>query len=255
MDIDLFTFGAQIINFIILLVLLRIFLYKPVINAMNEREEKIASRLRQAEEKQQEAEEESQRYQEKLSAIDEEREQLLAEARDHAAERRQELLQSAREEVDERKRQWQQAIQDEKERFLHNLQLRAEETVLASMRQALHELANAELEDQMIGVFTRRIRDHSGEVEDALTQQEDAMTVFSTFDLSREQREQIRGALGDERDVQFERDEELLCGIALHVGEYRLGWNLRQYLEALERNLRQTLDESIQEDEETLEPA
>ena len=49
MEFDLFTFSAQIVNFIVLVVLLRIFLYKRIIDAMDKREERIASRLQEAE--------------------------------------------------------------------------------------------------------------------------------------------------------------------------------------------------------------
>ena len=49
MQIDYFTIIAQIINFLILVFLLRHFLYRPVITAMDEREQKMVSRLKDAE--------------------------------------------------------------------------------------------------------------------------------------------------------------------------------------------------------------
>lgn len=51
MQIDYFTFAAQIINFLVLVFLLRHFLYRPVIRSMKEREQKISDQLKDAEEK------------------------------------------------------------------------------------------------------------------------------------------------------------------------------------------------------------
>jgi F-type H+-transporting ATPase subunit b len=48
MLIDWFTVIAQIINFLILVYLLKRFLYKPILNAIDEREKRIASQLEDA---------------------------------------------------------------------------------------------------------------------------------------------------------------------------------------------------------------
>ncbi len=45
MQIDWFTLFAQIVNFLIVVVLLRRFLYKPILQAMAEREAKIAAQF------------------------------------------------------------------------------------------------------------------------------------------------------------------------------------------------------------------
>ncbi|MEZ4640979.1 MAG: hypothetical protein R2856_39490 [Caldilineaceae bacterium] len=62
MLIDWFTVIAQIINFVVLLLLLRRFLYGPIIRAMDEREHHIAEELAAAECKQQQAEQEARHY-------------------------------------------------------------------------------------------------------------------------------------------------------------------------------------------------
>ncbi len=51
MLINWFTVGAQAINFLILVWLLKRFLYKPILHAIDEREKGIASQLAQAEAK------------------------------------------------------------------------------------------------------------------------------------------------------------------------------------------------------------
>jgi len=58
MQINWFTVIAQIINFFILVWLLKRFLYKPILKAIDEREKKIASQLEDANAKEEKAEKE-----------------------------------------------------------------------------------------------------------------------------------------------------------------------------------------------------
>lgn len=259
MQIDLFTFVAQIINFIILLVLLRLVLYKPVVNAMNEREQKIKARLEEAEAKRQQADREAERYREQRAEIDAERERVLADARQEAEQRREHLLHDARREVDERRQQWHDALAHEKDRFLRDLQRRAETSMIAAMRQALSDLADAELESQMIRTLTRQLDRQRDDLIESLNHDHGEVVVYSAFDLTDNQREQIRSALNarlpSAASPRFERDDDLICGVALRVGSYRIGWNLDQYLDALERDLRATFDDTIEPDNHELKPA
>jgi len=55
MLIDWFTVGAQVLNFLILVWLLKHFLYKPILNAIDAREKRIASELADADAKKSEA--------------------------------------------------------------------------------------------------------------------------------------------------------------------------------------------------------
>ncbi len=62
MGADWFTVVAQIINFLILVALLKRFLYGPIIRAMDRREAEIASRMDAASDKTADAEKQRIRY-------------------------------------------------------------------------------------------------------------------------------------------------------------------------------------------------
>lgn len=249
MQIDAFTLIAQIVNFIILLVLLRIFLYQPIIDAMNEREEKIASRLHEAEEKRQTADEERDTYRQKREQIENERQEILSKARQDANEKRQQLLERAQEEVDDKKAQWYRALNHEKENFLRGLQSRVESQLLTVIEQALDKLADAELEQQMLHRFNQMIIDRDADVKEALDRSDTQLTIYSTIALPDDQKQNIRDTLIEhiEHDVEmtFERDADLICGIVLQTGDYRIGWNIQQYLTTLENHMRELLDEEL----------
>ena len=73
MLIDWFTVGAQALNFIILVWLLKRFLYKPILNAIDAREKLIAAKLADADAKEAGAQKERDEFQHKNEAFDKQR--------------------------------------------------------------------------------------------------------------------------------------------------------------------------------------
>ena len=65
MLIDWFTVGAQALNFLILVWLMKRFLYKPILHAIDEREKRIAAELADADKKKAEAQKESDEFKHK----------------------------------------------------------------------------------------------------------------------------------------------------------------------------------------------
>src|SRR5208282_2974056 len=96
MLIDWFTVGAQALNFLILVWLMRRFLYKPVLHAIDEREKRIAAELADAAAKKAEAAKERDEFQHKQAEFDQQRAALLKQATDEAAVERHRLLDVAR---------------------------------------------------------------------------------------------------------------------------------------------------------------
>ena len=60
--------------------------------------------------------------------------------------------------------------------------------------------------------------------------------------------------LGRDTPVHYERDEALVCGVALEGGGHRLGWSVADYLQGLERRLRERLS-ALEAEPERQEPA
>src|ERR1700722_12951920 len=100
MAISWFTIVAQVINFLILVWLLKRFLYKPILHAIDEREKGIASQLADAEAKKAEAHKEREDFQKTSEAFDKERAALLKKATGEANAERQRLLDGAQKDAD-----------------------------------------------------------------------------------------------------------------------------------------------------------
>jgi len=96
MIIDWFTVGAQTFNFIVLVWLMKRFLYKPILHAIDERERRIAAELADADAKKAEAQKESDELKLKNEAFDQERAALLSKATDEVNIEKQRLLDNAR---------------------------------------------------------------------------------------------------------------------------------------------------------------
>ena len=98
MLIDWFTVVAQAVNFLILVWLLKRFLYKPILNALDAREKRIATELANADAKMAEAGQERDEFRRKNEELNQQRSSLLNKAEDEATAERQRLLDEARKE-------------------------------------------------------------------------------------------------------------------------------------------------------------
>src|ERR1700691_3995140 len=99
MLIDWFTVIAQAGNFLILVWLLKHFLYKPVLAAIDAREAKIAATLKEADAKKAEAQVERDNFKTQNDVLEANRAELLRKAADEANAERQRLLDGARQDA------------------------------------------------------------------------------------------------------------------------------------------------------------
>src|SRR6202051_476817 len=96
MLIDWFPVGAQALNFLILVWLMKRFLYKPILDAIDAREKRIASELADADTMKSEAHRERDEFEQKNQAFDSHRATLLSEATAEVKAERARLLDAAR---------------------------------------------------------------------------------------------------------------------------------------------------------------
>jgi F-type H+-transporting ATPase subunit b len=250
--IDWFTVGAQIINFLVLVGLLKYFLYGRIVRAMREREEKIAARLAEAEAREQEAGQELESYQLKNQELSRQRDQMLARAREEAEAERKKLLHEARQDVDRAKSRWYEAVEREKEAFLADLRQRASHQVFAIARLALADLASADLEERIIQAFSQRLEDLDEDKRQTLRaslRADQGVVITSAFDLPETAKTRIAEILQKHTDngvkLDYRTSPAVISGIELRVSGYKVAWSLNDYLETLEEDLQETLEAKI----------
>jgi F-type H+-transporting ATPase subunit b len=254
MPIDWFTVVAQLVNFLILVWLLKRFLYKPILRAIDEREKGIASQLAEAEAKKTEAQKERDDFQHKNGAFDQERAALLAKATDEANVERARLLDEVRKEADSLRVKHQESLRNEQRNLNQEINRWAQKEVFAISRKALTDLAATSLEERMAEVFVQRLRALAGPAKERLATALKAATqparVRSAFDLPATQRHAIETAVKDafaaENPIQFETAPELVSGIELVTNGQKVAWSIAEYLATLEKNAGELLHQNTE---------
>src|SRR5271157_1361989 len=244
MPINWFTVIAQAINFLILVWLLKRFLYKPILHAIDEREKGIATQLAQAEAKKAEAQRDRDDFQHKNEAFDQERAALLKKATDEAKAERQRLLDEARKDADLLRAKRQDALRNEQRNLSQEIIRWTQKEVFAITRKTLADLATTSLEERMGDVFVHRVRALTGAAKEQLATafktSNHTVSVHSAFDLPPAQRTAIESAIkvafAPDAHVQFETAPELVCGIDLSTNGHKVSWSIADYLATLEKS-------------------
>ncbi|MFO8080594.1 MAG: F0F1 ATP synthase subunit delta [Armatimonadota bacterium] len=256
MQIDWITVIAQIVNFLILVWLLKRFLYGPIVQTMQDRQQRIAAEMEEAREREQEAKEEARDHREKRQELEEQREERMREAERAADQRREELISEAREEVEAIERRWHENLREERDAFIRQLRQRLGHELCSVARRALADLANRELQEQVVDVFIGRLddlgEDRREELKDAFADADEAPVITSAFSLSESHQQSlvsvVHELLGEDAEVSFREDEELLCGIALNIGGVKVAWSLDTYLDSLEETMTEELERETGEE-------
>jgi len=251
MLLDWFTIAAQALNFLILVWLLKRFLYKPILNAIDAREKLIAKELADADAKKAEAQKEHEEFQKKNEEFDRQRAALLTKATDEAKAERQRLLDEARKAADALSAKRQESLIQDAQSLNQAISRLTQKEVFAITRKALTDLATTSLEERMGEVFDRRLRelDQKGKslLGDALRKNSEPALIRSTFDLPAAQRAAIQNALNEtfsaEIHVRFETAPDLVSGIELTSNGQKVGWSIADYLASLEKGVGELLKE------------
>ena len=251
MLIDWFTVIAQVVNFLILVWLLKRFLYHPILNAIDAREKRIAKELADADAKQTEAQKERDEFQRKNEEFDQQRAVLINKATEEAQTERQRLLDEARKAADALSTKRQEALINEAHNLNQALSKRTRQEVFAIARKALTDLASTGLEERMAEVFTRRLREMDEPAKTnlgaALKTASEPALVCSAFDLPVVQRTAIQNALNEtfsaDISVRFETSPDLVSGIELTTNGQKVAWSIADYLASLEKGVDELLKE------------
>ncbi len=244
MLINWFTVFAQAVNFLILVWLLKRFLYKPILRAIDDRDKGIATQLANAEAKVAEAQKERDDFQHKNQVFDQEHEALLKKARDEANSERQRLLDEARKDADAVRAKRQEALESEQRNLNVEIIRWTQKEVFSITRKTLADLASASLEERMGDVLVRRVRALSGQAKEqmatAFKTSNHTVSVHSAFDLPPAQRTAIESAVKEtfaqDAQVQFETAPELVSGIEVSTNGHKVAWSIADYLATLEKS-------------------
>ena len=260
MLIDWFTVMAQIVNFLILVLLLKRFLYGPVIRAMEQRERGIAATLRDADALQAEAAADAKEIAAQRREVEDHKARRLTLAHEEAEAERRKLIEQARADIEALKRRWVATLGQEHQSFLKSMVSLAGGEAIALARKIMRELSGADLEQRVMTVFLQRFRDALARDQSLREGMAGAGTVQVrtafplTEDAKREARALITSELGSGRAVAFDTDERLALGIRVMAGGRDVTLSLDDYLSEVERTLTELVEREFGVQDETVDP-
>jgi F-type H+-transporting ATPase subunit b len=237
-EFDWLTFGLEVVNFLVLVWLLKRFLYRPVLAAIARRKAAIERTLADADGKEARAAQLEAQYRDRLEAWEAEKRALRAQAdRDLEAERARRMaeLDQALAAERERRRVLEQRSQDE-------LRERTEDASLAQgaafAARLLERLATPELEARLVALALEDLAAlapaQRQALRDALGAAAARLEVTSAFALSEPARSALLHgfgeALGAPVTADFSEDPRLVAGLRARVGPWVMHANLRDEL-------------------------
>ncbi len=246
MELDWLTVFAQVVNFLVLVWLLKHFLYQPVIDAMDNRERLIASRLDEADQRKQAAKAQQLAFEEKQAELDHNQEAILEKARLHGEHERQQFLDKARLEIDELRKKWRKELKEEQGSYLWRLREEAARSIIHTTGRVLADLADTTLETRIIDRFIKNLQSLSGQQIKQLGEGSSRLDVTTTFPLQKEQcsrlEQSLKSIVGD-RELVFHQSASPQCGIELTGEGAKIDWNIARYLAELEEKMKDLLHE------------
>jgi F-type H+-transporting ATPase subunit b len=113
----------------------------------------------------------------------------------------------------------------------------------------LNDLADVDVEHQIIRVFVERLRSLDKKEQTALResieQSKQGVRVISAFEIPQDMSDEIAHVLeafmAEPVELHFDTSPDVICGIELNAHGRKIAWSLRDYLEGLETTLAQVL--------------
>jgi len=255
MQINWFTVIAQVLNFLILVWLLKRFLYKPVLNAIDEREAKIASQLKDADAKETNAKKEQAEFRKKNETFDQEKKGLMDQAVAEINVERDKLLESARNDAVVLRSKLKNTLKETQDNLNRDIAQKTQKEVFAIARKTLADLASISLEEQSANIFIKRLRELKKEEKEQFTEAfipmkigNKPILVESAFDLPEKQQSEIKNTVDEiletKTKFQFVTAPELISGIELTSNGYKLAWSISEYLNSLQDSISESTKET-----------
>lgn len=255
MSIDWITVAAQIANFLVLVWLLRRFLYRPILDGIDAREAEIEDRMQQAVVAKDKAQAAKQTYQDKVDALNVAQAEMTETIRHAAEEQRDTLLAQAHQKLGREHAAWTAHLDEEARKYTAKMHLAGAGALLSLTRKALSDLADETLEGRMAHHLATQIKPMVPELRRAAGQAVEVV-VTSHDPLSALAQEQMTSELQSlfpETALKFETDENQAPGLVLRVGGAQLAWTVDSYIDGLDALIEEQLavgeDKNVQSHE------
>lgn len=137
LSIDPWNILWTVVNLLVLYAIFKKFLYQPVMNVINARDEMVKSRFADAKKEQEDAKALKAEYQDKLESAKTEADQIILEARDRAQKEHERTLEKTRVEADAMLEKAKSDIANEQEKATRDAQAKIAELALLAAKKIM----------------------------------------------------------------------------------------------------------------------
>lgn len=237
MTIDWFTVFAQIINFIILIFVLKKLLYKPILNKISERKQLIENKISEADKQKEQFLSEKKFYEDKKNEFIKHEKQQKKQLANQIEEEKKLALANLNLEIQEEK---QQIIEE----FRHQQLVKYHQSLLSlltdSIKLVFKDLSSVSFEEQSLLKLLEEIRFSD---ETLLNKKEISgkIVIRHSFNFSNSLKNNINSQLTEifKQDIEceFVFDKNIVWGVWIMIDDYHVEWTLECYLKQLEQSL------------------
>lgn len=220
MKFDIATFIFQVINFVVLLFILKRLLYRPVREMLQRRRELVEETMKSAEDARNEALALKERHGREVEQLQGEHEQMLQKMKEEAFEERKRLLADAQHEAAALIDREQALFEAEKSRFEAELQDQAVEAAALFSSRMLRDIADEELHRGIWRKFLDQLESLAADLGGRCTSKDPVeMELRTAFDLSDAALQELRAVLEEhlsrEVTLNVTTSEDLIAGVLL----------------------------------------
>ena len=236
MSIDWITVIAQIANFLVLVWLLKRFLYRPILDGIDAREAEIANRMQEAVTAKQASMEVTAQYHEKVQALEVAQSQMTDTIAKSAHKQRDGLMAEARQQIEQERVALRSHLDQEARDFATRLAGAGTGALLSLMRKALVDLADETLEDRIAHRLVTKLTPTLAKMDRMAT----AAVVTSHAPLEPAAQDAFARALKADFPkiaVRFETSDTQSPGVVLHMGGAHVAWTVDSYVAGLAENV------------------
>ena len=233
MSIDWVTVLAQIANFLVLLWLLKRFLYRPILDGIDAREAEITQRMAAADQAKQDAEVAESQFIKQRAQLVSDQDILLEKALSATEDQRDGLLSDARNRLQQEQKDWRKHLEHERVAFNKRLQETGADALIKLTRKALTDLADEQLEDAIVRHVGKQLEPIAAELVQAAAgnlkaqvSTRDALSAATQALLQTEVQQWLPDVT-----LSFTTDAQQSPGLVMQVGGAQVSWTTDSYMD------------------------
>jgi F-type H+-transporting ATPase subunit b len=243
MKFDIWTFLFQIINFVVLLFILKRILYKPVKEIMEKRRGIIEKTIEDAEKTKKEALELKEKHQEEMNKIKELQVRMTENMKNEVEEEKKRLLMEAEKEAANILERERALFETEKKRFETELRGKVIDTVTIFTMNLLKDISDKELHK---GIYRRFLHDLGGITSNISAKDDESVIIelISAYPVKEEEllevREAMESHLSKKVAINAQIDKTLIAGLKIKINDMVYDSSLLGQINSLTSRLKET---------------